>query len=139
MKRAVTPAAFRESAAQSRMSPGIVCNDFVFLTGVTGSAPDGAMPEDPETQFRAAFGKLAGTLAETGLGLDAIVEMTSYHIGLRGHFDLFDAVRVDLFSAPYPAWTAIEAGGLRRQGAIVEIRATAYAGTQQMRHNLTDR
>ena len=27
--------------------------------------------------------------------------------------------------APYPPWTAIEAGGLRREGALVEARIIA--------------
>ncbi|WP_275041520.1 hypothetical protein [Tateyamaria sp. ANG-S1] len=27
--------------------------------------------------------------------------------------------------APYPAWTAVEVAGLRRVGAVVEIRAIA--------------
>ena len=51
--------------------------------------------------------------------------MTTYHIGLRDHFDLFDSVRLDLFNEPYPTWTAIKAGGLRRESALVEIRIIA--------------
>jgi enamine deaminase RidA (YjgF/YER057c/UK114 family) len=83
------------------------------------------MPPDAEAQFQSAFAKIGSVLAEANLTFDHVVEMTSYHIGLRDHFDLFDATRLNHFNAPYPAWTAIEAGGLRREGALVEIRVIA--------------
>ena len=58
------------------------------------------MPIGPETQLRSAFAKIATILAKANLTLD-------------------------LFAEPYPAWTAIEAAGLRREGALVEIRVIA--------------
>ncbi|MEM8753168.1 MAG: Rid family hydrolase [Pseudomonadota bacterium] len=124
-KRAVTPPAYAETATALAMSPGILSGGFVFLNGVTGSGPDGAMPAEAEEQFEAIFDKVAGVLAEAGLPLDALVETTTYHVGLRGHFDLFDAVRRRRLSAPYPAWTAVEVAGLRREGALVEMRGIA--------------
>lgn len=124
-KRALIPAAAKPAAEALNMSPGILSGDHVFLTGVTGSGPDGTMPNNPEVQFRQIFGKISTVLAEANLSLDHTVEMTSYHIGLRDHFDLFDKIRLEHFNAPYPAWTAIEAGGLRREGALVEVRIIA--------------
>ncbi|MGL4236683.1 RidA family protein [Tabrizicola sp.] len=116
------------AAAALKLSPGIVAGDFVFLTGMTGSRADGSMPLEPEEQFRAAFDKIGAVLAEGGLGHDAIVEMTSYHVGLREHFDLFNKVRSGYVSEPFPAWTAVEVAGLRREGALVEIRVVAMRG-----------
>ncbi len=107
------------------MSPGIVGGSHVFLTGATGGDGGGGMPADPAVQIRNAFGKIGMVLREGGLTFRSIVEMTSYHVGLRDHFDLFDAVRLEFLSEPYPAWTAVEVAGLRREGAIVEIRAIA--------------
>ena len=124
-KRALVPPELRTACAAAGMSPGVMFGGFVFLTGVTGSAPDGAMPAGEEAQFTACFDKIAAVLAEADLGLDSIVEMTSYHVGLRGHFDLFDDVRRARLSDPYPAWTAVEVAGLRRDGAVVEIRIVA--------------
>lgn len=128
-KRALIPPALRVACAQAGMSPGIAAEGFVFLTGVTGAAADGMMPEADVAQFvaqfHACFEKIAAVLAEADLTLDAVVEMTSYHVGLRGHFDAFDAVRLAHLSAPYPAWTAVEVAGLRRAGAVVEIRVVA--------------
>ncbi|MEM1383291.1 MAG: RidA family protein [Pseudomonadota bacterium] len=124
-RRALVPRGFEAAAERMALSPGIVSAGHVFLTGITGSRPDGAMPADPEAQFRSAFDKIGAVLGEAGLSCAAIVEMTSYHIGLRAHFDLFVAVRAEYVSAPYPAWTAVEVAGLRREGAIVEIRVVA--------------
>lgn len=124
-KHAIIPDAVREAAAQLKMSPAIASGNHVFFNGVTGSGPNGAMPTNPEDQFRAAFEKIGLVLREANLTFNSIVEMTTYHVGLRDHFDLFDKVRLGYFDAPYPAWTAVEVAGLRREGAIVEIRVIA--------------
>lgn len=123
-KRLVLPPAFAAAAERLKMSPGILSGSHLFLTGVTGGNPQG-MPDDPEEQFRAVFEKIKTVLAEIDLTFDAVVEMTSYHVGIREHFDLFDRIRLEYVTEPYPAWTAIEAGGLRREGAIVEVRVIA--------------
>ena len=124
-KRAIVPPEFRAAADALKMSPAIVSGDLVFLTGVTGSDADGRMSSDPETQMRHAFEKIGVVLRTDGLTFRSIVEMTTYHVGLREHFDVFDRVRLDYLSEPYPAWTAVEVAGLRREGAIVEIRVVA--------------
>jgi enamine deaminase RidA (YjgF/YER057c/UK114 family) len=128
--RAVVPPALREVASQRRMSPAVLSGGFVFLTGVTGAGPDGSMPDEPEAQFRNAFEKIGLVLREAGLTYGAVVEMTSYHIGLRAHFDVFDKVRQEFVREPWPAWTAVEVAGLRREGAVVEIRVIARASDQ---------
>ncbi|MEM8730959.1 MAG: RidA family protein [Pseudomonadota bacterium] len=112
--------------AQLTLSPGILSGGHIFVTGMTGSDSDGRMPADPETQFRAAFAKIATVLEEAGASLADVVEMTSYHVALARQFD-FDQVRLDLLTEPYPAWTAVEVAGLRRDGALVEIRVIAQA------------
>lgn len=124
----IIPKALQGSGAQLDVSPGIISGDHVFLTGMTGSLSDGTMPDDPATQFRHAFVKIGAVLDEAGLDLGAVVEMTSYHVDLHEHFDVFDAVRLEVLNHPYPAWTAVEVAGLRRAGALVEIRAIARLG-----------
>ncbi|MEM7644557.1 MAG: Rid family hydrolase [Pseudomonadota bacterium] len=110
------------------LSPAIRSGDHIFLTGVTGSLADGTMPSDPTAQFERAFDKVAELLGEAGLTLDAVSEVTSFHVDLHRYFDAFEAVWRARFAAPYPAWTAVEVAGLRRAGALVEIRAVAWAG-----------
>ncbi len=124
-RRALVPEGAESAVQDLKLSPGVVSNGHVFVTGMTGSRADGAMPDDPQEQFRNAFEKIGAVLAVTGLTHSDIVDMTSYHVRIDAHFDLFARVRADYVSAPYPAWTAVEVAALRRQGALVEIKVTA--------------
>ncbi|WP_370399166.1 RidA family protein [Sulfitobacter sp. JB4-11] len=126
---AIFPDGSQTSATALKLSPGIVSNGHIYLTGITGSLPDGSMPGDPATQFRSAFDKIRAVLQAGGTDTDAIVEMTSYHVGIHDHFDLFNEVRCTYASDPFPAWTAVEVAALRRPGALVEIRVIAAAPT----------
>lgn len=129
VKRVIIPPELRAATEQLKFSPAIISGNLVFLTGSTGGDLHGEMPSDPETQFRNAFDKIGLILREIGLTFQSIVEMTTYHIGLRAHFDLFDSIRLEHFDAPYPAWTAVEVAGLRREGAVIEIRVIASIET----------
>ena len=57
--------------------------------------------------------------------------MTTNHIGLRGHFELFQSVRINYLKKPYPAWTAVEVEvevvvvGLRREDTVVKVNLIA--------------
>jgi len=82
------------------------------------------MPKGPEVQFRNAFYKITTVLNEAGADFGAVFEMASYHIDISAHFD---RVRRDFVQEPFPAWTAVEVAGLRREGAVVETRAIARA------------
>ena len=111
------------------MSPGVLCNDLLFLTGMTGHRSDGTFADDPEEQIREVFGKIASVLTEAGLSMSDIVEMTSYHVGIARHIDAFRAIRAEFVDDPYPAWTAIEVAGFVTPGAVVEVRVVADAST----------
>ena len=92
---------------------------------MTGSDASGELPQDPAAQFQAAFKKIVTILKASGLEFGSVAEMTSYHVALQKDFQLFQTVRSDYVSRPYPAWTAVEVAGLRRKGALVEIRVVA--------------
>ncbi len=124
-KRPIIPPQYRAAAEQLKLSPALVSGDHVFLTGVTGTDANGQMPDDPEAQIRNVFDKIGLVLHHADLTFGAVVEMTSYHVGIADHFDLFAEVRAEYVQEPYPAWTAVEVAGLRREGAIVEIRVVA--------------
>jgi len=108
------------------MSPGVRSNGLLFLTGMTGSRPDGP-PGDVEEQIRLAFERVDSVLREAGLDRSRIVEMTTYHVGLRDQLDLFRGIRDEYVVEPYPAWTAIDVAGLVTEGTVVEIRVVADA------------
>lgn len=125
MAQALFPPGSDVRARELKLSPGIFSGNHVFVSGLTGSRANGTMPPDPEIQFRNAFDKIGLVLNQAGLSFGSIVEMTSFHVRLRGHFDLFEQVRAGYVKEPYPAWTAVEVAGLRREGALVEIRVIA--------------
>ena len=124
-KTAIIPEELQSFYDDWKMSPGLLCGDFLYLTGFTGADADGTLSDDPETQMRNAFRKIGLVLDKAGLDYGALVEMTSYHVGLRQHINLFKSVRSDYVREPYPAWTAIEVAGFVRDGAVIEIRAVA--------------
>lgn len=126
MKReAIIPKELQAFHDDWKASPGHLSGDHVFLTGFTGANADGSVSPDPETQIRTAFAKIGYVLREADLDFGALVEMTTYHVGLKSHIELFKSVRGEYVQEPYPAWTAIEVAGFVREGAIVEIRAIA--------------
>lgn len=124
-RKAIVPDVLRSCYDDWKMSPGLVSGNHLFCTGFTGTGPDGHCSPDPETQFRTAFQQVEMVLAEAGLDFGAVVEMTTYHIGLRDHLDLFRRVRSEYVREPYPAWTAIEVAGFASAGTIIEIRIVA--------------
>ncbi len=126
--RAIVPVEMHPAYDVMKMSPGIISGGHLFLTGMTGGDAQGRMPEDPAAQMRNAFDKIGLVLREAGLTFGAIVEMTTYHVGLRAHFDLFSAIRLDYVREPWPAWTAVEVAGLRRECAVIEITVIAATG-----------
>lgn len=124
-KKPIVPADFAHFSSDWHMSPGIDAGGFVFLSGITGVRADGGLSRDPKTQFRDAFDIVGQHLAAASLGFDDIVEMTSYHVGLREHLAAFMAAKDSVITAPYPAWTAIGVTELITEGALAEIRVIA--------------
>ncbi|MDX6523507.1 MAG: 2-iminobutanoate/2-iminopropanoate deaminase [Gaiellales bacterium] len=95
----------------------------VFTAGQGGFGDDGAVvSDDAEAQIRRAFANVDLALQEGGASLDTIVKMTVY-LADAGLYDVFKKVRGELFSAPYPASTAVVAGGFLFDGMLVEIDA----------------
>ena len=125
MPYALTPPAFDAVSRAWKFSMGLVSGDHVFLTGITGQRLDGTLPEDPEAQFNTAFDYIAAILAEGGMTLADMVDVTTYHVGLRDHLAIFRKVWGERVSAPYPAWTAIEVVGFIIPGNYIEVKVVA--------------
>ncbi|WP_299058004.1 Rid family hydrolase [uncultured Nocardioides sp.] len=103
----------------------VASRGLLLCSGVTGARPDGTVDGDPAAQFAAAFDHLASALALAGADMADVVELTTYHVGLREHFETFAAVKQRYVAAPYPAWSAIGVAELAVPGTLVEIRAVA--------------
>ena len=125
MKRVLAPPAFRHYIADWHFSPVLDTGEFVFFSGVTGERSDLTVAGDPETQIRDTFDILVAHLAAADLSFDDVVEMTTYHVGLRDHLKAFIKVKDEYVREPYPAWTAIGVVELITPGTILEIRLIA--------------
>jgi enamine deaminase RidA (YjgF/YER057c/UK114 family) len=125
MKNVIATKEFSHFVRDWRLSPGIDTGDFVFFSGVTGTHPDLSVAADPEQQFRDVFQFARLNLEAAGLSFDDVVEMTTYHVGLRAHLDAFIRVKNEFVHEPYPAWTAIGITELITEGTLVEIRMIA--------------
>lgn len=113
--------------AASGFSPAVRAGDLLFLTGATGGDANGVMVDNVAVQTRTALSKVTTILEAANAILDDIVEVTSYHTGLRSGFDAVDAVFREVLGTPLPAWTAVEVAGLRRPGALIELRIVVHA------------
>ncbi len=125
MKTTLTTPDFAHYPDQWHFSPVLDTGAFVFFSGVTGVRADGSVASDPEEQIGDVFAFLADNLEVAGLSFDDVVEMTSYHVGLREHLAAFIKVKDAHVSAPYPAWTAIGVSELITEGTIIEVRIIA--------------
>ena len=125
MKSTLAAPEFSHFSDDWHLTPVFDTGDFVFLSGITGAHPDLSVSDDPETQFRDTFKFLASNLEAAGLDLDHVVEMTTYHVGLRKHLGVFVKVKDEFITKPYPAWTAIGVTELITEGTLLEIRVIA--------------
>jgi 2-iminobutanoate/2-iminopropanoate deaminase len=99
----------------------------VFTAGQGGFGPDGAVvePESFEAQLRQAYANLSAVLEAQGASLDDVVKVTVYLLRPED-YDAFKRVRAEVFpTKPYPASTAILAGGFLFEGMLVELDAVA--------------
>jgi enamine deaminase RidA (YjgF/YER057c/UK114 family) len=125
MHKMLVPREFSEVPERWHFAPVLDTGDFVFLSGITGVHPDSSLSADPETQFRDTFKFVALHLKAAALHFGHVVEMTSYHVSLRKHLNLFLKVKDEFVGAPYPAWTAIGITELITDGTLLEIRVIA--------------
>lgn len=103
VRQVIFPPALAEAVAASGFSPAVRAGDLLFLTRATGAGSDGEMPEDIALQTRNALEKVAMILHAADVTMEAVVEVTSYHIGLRDPFDEVSSIFHELFGTPLPA------------------------------------
>lgn len=120
----IVPTGQESSYERFHFAPAFRVGDTVYVSGVIGRGPDGAVPADAADEFRATFAELASTLAAAGASIGDVVELTSFHVDLS-EVAAFAAAKDEVMGEPYPAWTAIGCTGLLIPGARAEVKATA--------------
>lgn len=115
--------------------------DFLFLSGViAGAAPgDGNDIEAFKSQLRRAWRIIDRNLKAAGANLSDIVEIETYHVFASpkfsgdptAHLAAVIEVKSEFIAKPYPTWTVVGVTALAEEGALVEIKVTAYAQTSK--------
>ena len=107
-------------------SPAVRAGNLLFISGMTAGDESGAIVGrgDIVAQTRYIYGKMAAVLAAAGAGFEHVVSTTEYITDTRDYARTA-AVRREIFRPPYPAATGVIVAGLLREGALIEISATA--------------
>ncbi len=124
-KKVIVPEDLAGKYENWHFSPAVESGGFVFVSGCTGTKLDGTISKSAEVQIRQAFMTVEKSLLEARLTFLNVIEITTYHVGLRRHLDKFKSVKDEFIKEPYPAWTAVGVSELAVEGAVIEIRVTA--------------
>ena len=125
MRNGVVPEHWTDFYETTHIPAAVEQGNHLYVTGHTGEDPDGAFSSDPETQIRQTFRHIGATLSKGGASWADVVELNSYHVGLRAQAELLIAVAGEFLTDPYPAWTAVGVAELFDEGAVVEISCIA--------------
>lgn len=105
-------------------SQAIDTGAFVFASGQIPINPaTGTIPEGIEAQTRQALANVKAILAEAGLSVDNVVKTTVFLADMND-FAAMNAVYAEVFTAPYPARSAVAVRELPKQ-VLVEVEVLA--------------
>ena len=114
-----------DAASRIPYSPGLRVGDTTHVAGTIGRPRGGDPPADTAEQFRQLYRNIAAVLGEADASWADVVEMTSYHVGLRDHIETLFDIHREFVTEPYPAWTAVGVTELLNKDAVLEIAVTA--------------
>ncbi len=121
----VIPRSMQNIVDRAGYLPAVQAGGFVFCAGQVGRSGDLSVITDPEQQFEACWDNLRIVLAAAGCTFDDVVELTTFHVGLRDHLEVFREVKDRRFPRGTCAWTCIGVSELARAGLLVEIKCVA--------------
>ena len=124
-RHAIVPVTQQALVERAGYLPALKVGDTVYCAGQVGRTAELAVIADPEAQFRAAWGNLLQVLEAAGCGFEDVVDLTTYHVGLREHMPVFRAVKDELFPRGSCPWTCIGVSELAHAGLLVEIKCVA--------------
>ena len=105
-------------------SQAIDTGAFVFASGQIPINPaTGTIPEGIEAQTRQALANVKAILAEAGLTVDNVVKTTVFLADMND-FAAMNAVYAEVFTAPFPARSAVAVRELPKQ-VLVEVEVFA--------------
>jgi enamine deaminase RidA (YjgF/YER057c/UK114 family) len=128
-RQSINPPATQVMYDNFHFSQATRVGNMIWVSGQVGI--DAAMKpgKDMKEQARLAFQSLKSVLETAGASLADVVELTTFHIDLRGEMDAFAMVKDAYFPDRYPSWTAVGVTQLAIAELRVEVRAVAVVGS----------
>jgi len=121
----IVPPSMQAIVDKAGYLPAVQAGNLVFCAGQVGRDSDLSVVRDPRQQFEACWENLRTVLAAAGCSFDDVVEMTTFHVGLRDHLDLFREVKDHLFPRGTCPWTCLGVSELAVAGLLAEIKCIA--------------
>lgn len=126
-RRLINPPGTEKTYQRWQYSQAVRVGDTIWVSGQVGMGKQG--PADGiEAQTRIAMESLKRVLEEAGAILGDVVELVTYHTDMSDIAG-FSKVKAEFFPSNYPAWTAVGVQALAVPGILLEVRATAVAGS----------
>lgn len=104
------------------LSPAVIANGFVFVSGRVPTAPDGSIPEGIDAQTRLVLDQVKALVEEAGSSMDNVVKTTVF-LTQNDVFAGMNAAYADYFPKEPPARSTIICD--LAIDALVEIEAIA--------------
>lgn len=121
----IIPQSMRLIVERAAYAPAVRAGNILFCAGQVGRTQDMKVIDDPEEQFEACWKNLLDVLAAAGCTFEDVIEMTTYHIDMAKHMDVFRDVKNRVFPRGTCAWTRVGVSELAHPGLLVEIKAIA--------------
>ena len=125
-RRQLHPEAWAWSKDMS-FAQGVEIGDTVYVAGQASISGEGQIvggPDDMTTQCRQTFKNVETVLAEAGMTLDNIINLTCY-ITDQSKYPEYAGVRSEEFTGALPASSTVVVKALVLDGLLVEIDAVA--------------
>lgn len=115
-------------------SAAVRAGDLLFLSGQASVADSGRPLDagDAAKQLRNTFARIRAVLRAAGAEIDDVLDVISFHKDPRTIDAAFNVGR-KVFTAPYPAWTALGMVGAHDPRLEVVVRVVAHMGAGRKR------
>lgn len=124
-RQIIIPASMSNIVERAGYVPAVKVGSTVYCAGQIGRTPQLEVIHDPEQQFITCWENLRIVLAEAGCTFEDVVEMTTFHVEMSRHMDVFRVVKDRLFPRGTCAWTTIGVSELAVPGLLLEIKCVA--------------
>lgn len=121
----IVPPSMQAIVHRAGYVPAVQAGNLVFCAGQVGRNSDLSIIADPKQQFEACWENLRTVLAAAGCEFEDVLDLTTFHVGMKNHMDAFRDVKDRVFPRGTCAWTCIGVSELAVSGLLAEIKCIA--------------